>query len=48
MLEQVAQRRFGLPISRGVQDQVGWCPGQSHLVLDLASDNSGCGRVIGT
>jgi len=32
VLEQVAQRRCGCPISGGIQGQVGWDPGQPDLV----------------
>jgi len=33
VLAQTAQRGRGCPISGGVQGQVGWGPGQTHLVL---------------
>lgn len=32
--------------SEGVQDQVGWSPGQPDLVLDLAVGNSTCGSLV--
>ena len=32
----------------GVHGQVGWGPGQSDLVLDLAVGNPACGRGVGT
>ena len=37
VLEQAAQRDCGCPIPRNAQDQVGWDPGQSDVVLDLGA-----------
>ena len=45
MLEWVAQKDCGCPVPEG---QVGWGPGQSYLVLDIAADNPACGRGAGT
>ena len=35
VLEQAAQRGCGCPVPGGVQDQVGWGPGQPDLVSDM-------------
>jgi len=48
MLAKAAQGSSGCPIPGGVQDQVGWGPGQSDLVLDLEVGSPACGRRIGT
>ena len=48
MLEQVTQSGCGCPISGSVQDQVGWGPGQSDLVLDLVAGIPACSREVGT
>jgi len=45
VLEWVAQKDCGCPVPEG---QVGWGPGQSYLVLDIAADNPACGRGAGT
>lgn len=39
MLEQIAQGGYGYPIPGAVYGQVGWGPGQSYLVSDLAAGN---------
>ena len=44
MLQQVAWRGCGHPISGGIQGQVGWDPGQS----DLVSENLAHGRDVRT
>ena len=46
MLEQVAQRGCGSPISGGIQGQVGWDPRQHDLVLDLGVGNPAYGRGL--
>ena len=46
MLEQLS-RGCGCPIPGGVQGQVGWSPGQSDLVHDLAVGNPACGEETG-
>jgi len=43
-VKQVAQKDCGCPIPGGVQDQVGWGPGQPHLM----SANPIHGQEIGT
>ena len=43
VLEQAAQRGCGCPVPGGVQDQVGWGPGQADLVSDLKDDGLACG-----
>jgi len=48
VLEQVALRGCRCPVPRGVQDQVGWGPGQPDLVLDIAVGNPAYGRRGGT
>ena len=40
MLEQAAQRGCGCPIPGGVQDQVGWGPGQPGVVNGVADSRS--------
>jgi len=35
MLEQAVQSGYGCPIPEGVEDQVGWSPGQPGLIPDL-------------
>ena len=42
-LEKAAQRSCGCPIPGGVQEQVGWGPGQPGVMPELVA-----GRVIGT
>ena len=37
----------GCPIPRGVQGQIGWCPGQPGLVLDMEVGGPDCGRGLG-
>jgi len=46
VLEQVAWRDCGCPVSGGVQGQVGWGPGQPNVVFDLAVGNSACSRRL--
>jgi len=48
VLEQAAHRGCGCPILGGVQGQVGWGPGQSVLVLDLAAGKLARSRKIGS
>jgi len=48
VLEQVAQRDCGFPIPGGIQDQVGWSPGQPDLVLDLVVGNAALSKGTGT
>ena len=43
VLEQAAQRSCGCPIPGGVQEQVGWGPGQPGVMPELVA-----GRVVGT
>ena len=31
----------------GVQGQVGWCPGQPDLALDMEVNGPACGRGVG-
>ena len=40
------QRSYGCPISRGVQGQVGWDPGQPDLLFDLAVGNPVWNQVM--
>jgi len=47
VLEQAAQRGCGHPTSGGVQDQVGWGPGQPDLVPDMEVGGPACGRGVG-
>jgi len=47
VLKQTAERGCVCPIPGGVQDQVGWGPGQSDLVLDLEVGSPACGRGVG-
>ena len=46
MLEPAAQRGCGCPVPGGIQDQVGWGPGQPGLVLDMKVDSPACGRGL--
>ena len=48
LLEQAAQRGCGCSASKGVQDQVGWGPGQPGLVPDLEVGGPASGRRLGT
>ena len=48
MLAQATQRGYGCPIHGGVQDQVGWGPGQPGLVLDMEVGGPACARGAGT
>ena len=48
VLAQAAQGGCGCSIPGGVQDQVGWGPGQPGLVPDLEVGGSACGRGVGT
>jgi len=48
VLEQAAQRGCECSIPGGVQDQVGWSPGQPDLEPDLEVDGPPCCRGIGT
>ena len=45
--EQAAQRGCGCPIPGGVQDQVGWGPGQPGLVLNVEIGVLACGGGVG-
>ena len=47
-LEQAAQIGFECSVPGGVQDQVGWDPGQFGLVPDLVVGGPACGRGVGT
>ena len=40
-LGQAAQRSFGCPIPGGIEGQVGWGPGQLHLVCGGPAHSSG-------
>ena len=44
VLEQTAQRGCRCPIPEGIQDQVGWGPGQHGLVLDMEVGSRACSR----
>jgi len=46
VLEQAAQRGCGLSIFGGVQDQVGWSPGQPGLVADREDGGPVCCRGL--
>ena len=46
MLAQAAQRGCGCFIPEGVQDQVGWGPGQPGLAPDLEVGGPACGKVV--
>jgi len=48
VLENAAQRGCGFSIPGGVQDHVGWSPGQLGLVTDLMARGPVCSRGIGT
>ena len=48
MLEQAAQSGCGCPIPGGVQDQVGWDPGQPDLVPYLEVGGPACVREVGS
>ena len=48
MLEQAAQRVCGHSVPGGVQDQVGWNPGQPGLVPDPEVGGPACGMGVGT
>ena len=43
MLEQVAHRSCGCPITGSVQSQVGWGFGQADLVKDVRAHGRGVG-----
>lgn len=47
MLEQVAQRGCGCLVPGGVQDQVGWGPGQPDLVAGMEISGPACGLGVG-
>jgi len=47
VLEQTAWRGCGCSVPGGVQDQVGWSPGQPRLVPDLEGGGSACSRGVG-
>jgi len=40
-LGQATQRSFGCPIPGGIRGQVGWGPGQPHLVCGSPAHSSG-------
>jgi len=42
-----AQRGCGCPVPGGVQGQIGWCPGQPGLVLDMEDGGPAWGRGVG-
>ena len=44
MREQAAKRGCGCSVPGGVQDQVGWGPGQPGLVSDLEVGGPACDR----
>ena len=46
MLEQAAHGGCGCSVPGGVEDQVGWGPGQPGLVLDLEVGGPACGREL--
>jgi len=46
VLERAAQRGCGCPIPGGVQDQVGWGPGQPGLVLNVEIGGPAYGRGL--
>ena len=48
VLEQAAQRNCGCSIPGGVQNQVGWGPGQPVLVPNLKAGGLAGGKSIGT
>jgi len=45
---QAAQEGCGCSLPGGIQDEVGWNPGQPGLVLDLEVGGPACGRGVGT
>ena len=45
VLEQAIQRVCGYSVPGGVQDQIGWGPGQSGLVPDLEVSGPACGKL---
>jgi len=47
VLEQAAQRGCGCTGPGGVQDQVGWGPGQPGLVLDMEVGGPAYSREVG-
>ena len=47
LLAKAAQRGCGCPFPAGVQDQVGWGPGQPDLILDMEVGGPACGRGFG-
>ena len=47
VLAQAAQRGCGCPILGGIQDQVGWGPGQPGLVLDTEVHGPAYSRGVG-
>jgi len=48
VLEQAAQGGCVCFVPGGVQDQVGWDPGQPVLVPNLEVDGPACGSGVGT
>jgi len=46
VLDQAVQRGYGCPVPGGVQDQVGWGPGQPGLVLNVEVGGPACGRGV--
>jgi len=46
VLEQAAQRGCGCPVPGGVQDWIGWGPGQPGLVLNGEVGHPACGRGV--
>jgi len=48
MLKQAARECCGCFVPGGVQDQVGWGPGQPGLVPHLEVGGPACGRGVGT
>ena len=46
VLEQTAQRGCRCSIPGGVQDQIGWGPGQRGVVPDLEVGSPACGREL--
>ena len=48
VLEQVAQKGCGCPISTSIQGQIGWGPGQSDLVLHLAAGDPAHSKGVET
>jgi len=48
MVKQAARRGCGYYVLGGVQDQLGWGPGQPDLVFDMEVGGHDCGREIGS